>query len=888
MGCSGGEDADRINLFQKGEAMSRPWIYALGASTIALVMATADAQAFDDATADEASRLRAGALGEIVVTARKVEENLQDIPLSITAFGAEQIERDALRTVDDVARMMAGITFDIGGFPNDTRPAMRGMQAERGRPSVAILLDGQDLSGENLSIAGGTSAINTGLFDLERIEVVRGPQATLYGRNAFAGAINYVTREPSFNFGARISGEIATDDHYVISGSVTGPLVADKLAFRANVNWRDFGGYYRHPVNGGALGAVEQQGFAASMLFTPTEELKVIARYQYQEEEASDNPTAFVGANVRLPVPGGRFTAGPPGSPSQACPPSLTGLPAAAVAACTRGTLVGRIDADISDVQTSLNPITGQPPFGMKMHQHLGSLDASWDTEIGVFSYRFGFQRNESDIEQDGDFSSFPAPPGMVLSINAMQRLFYTNEHVDNEFRWQHQLGRFSWIGGIQWFTETSKLTNSSQFWLRGGTASPLAGPRFRLSTAPLASPTFPVQISRKTDYIGLFAGASVEVIDGLKVSVDVRYNEDEIDYVVSGWRRQDVSLSRLTPTCIPGFPNGATFSPTAPATSPPPGVVVACEQSGRVSENAWTPRATIEYKWTDDLLTYASYAKGFKPGGFNTNEIVTLNDQRYSKETVEAWEVGIKSTWLGGRLVLNADAYWNDYTDQQIGVQQSLPGAGGQVVTTAGIVNAGKVKIKGFEFEGQWQPVDALTLGMSYAYTDATFKEYIQGPAPGSPAAAFAACGVPSNQTSSDQNRAEAGNLCGDFSGSRVGKNPKHSLNVNAAVRLPLGETGGDWLIELGGLYRSKRFTDESNLAWLPSYWLWNAKAGVEFANWQVIGYVDNLFDSKKITSAQRNVDFGNPEGFAPGRAFIAYLPRPQQFGLRATLKFQ
>ena len=245
------------------------------------------------------------ARAEILVTARRREESVQDIPLSVSAFSAVQIERESLRRVEDLTRLTAGLTFDIGGFPNDTRPALRGMQAERGRPSVAVLLDGQDLSGENLSIAGGSAALRMGLIDLERIEVVKGPQATLYGRNAFAGAINYISKKPEFEFGGQVTGEMGTGNLFGVTGSITGPIAPGILAFRVNGNIRDFGGYYRNPVNGGQLGAEHNEGVAGSLLFTPTSGLKIIGRIQYSKDSASDNPTAYIGANTRLQTPGG-------------------------------------------------------------------------------------------------------------------------------------------------------------------------------------------------------------------------------------------------------------------------------------------------------------------------------------------------------------------------------------------------------------------------------------------------------------------------------------------------------------------------------------------------------------------------------------------------------
>ena len=825
--------------------------------------------------------------GGIIVTARLRAESIQDVPLAINAFDEAKIDREGLARIDDLTRVSAGLTFDIGGFPNDTRPAIRGMQAERGRPSVAVLLDGQDLSGENLSIAGGSSSLQTDLFDLERIEIVKGPQATLYGRNAFAGAINYITKAPSFDYGAKITGEIAEGGLVRVAGSVTGQIIPDFLAIRLNAAVKDFDGYYTNPVNGGPLGAEHSEGYAGTLLFTPASNIKITARVQKSKARMSDNPTAFIFSNVRLPVPGGRFTPpGPPGTPSSPCPASLTGLPASTVTSCTRGTFVGGISAGESNVQMSLNPLTGKPPFGMRVNTTLSTVNSEWDTgSFGTFHYNFGYLRDHSLIEQDGDFTSTAAPPGMVLSISALQSLEYRNKHTDHTLYWTFETGKLDLLLGVQKFKETSGLRNASQFYLRSAT-SPLAGPPFRLRTAPVNDPAFPVIVGRKTDYTGYFGSFSFEVVDGFKLSGEIRHNKDKIDYTATGQRRQDVSLSNLTPVCLPGFAQGATFVPASPATSPPPGTVVACPIATTIRDSRWTPRLTAEYKVNDDILTYVSWAKGFKPGGVNTNEVVTFVNQSYRPETVETYEVGIKSSWLNRRLTLNLDAYRNRYKDQQIGVQLSSAGAGGAIVTTAGIVNAASVKIWGIEADMSWRVAGPLTLGINYAYTDAYYGSYVQGPPPGSLAADFTACGVPNGQTSSDQNRAEAGNICANFSGKAVGKSPKHAVNLSALFSQDFG-TNNNWFIETNALYRSGRFTDESNLATLPSYWVAGAKVGVAFGNYSLTAYVDNLFDSRKIRSAQRLVDFGNPEGFAPGRGFIAYLPQPRTFGVRLGAEF-
>lgn len=819
----------------------------------------------------------------IVVTARKRAEVVQDIPLAISVFDTEAVQREGLRQVEDIGRRVPGLTFDFGGFLNDNRPAIRGMQAERGRPSVAVLLNNQDLSGESLSIAGGGASLNAALFDLDRIEVVKGPQATLYGRNAFGGAINYITKTPDFDLGGRVSGEVGNGGVWVAEGAVNVPIIDDKVALRVFGGIKNRDGFYTNPVNNTRVGSMRSEGFGGSLLLKPHEDVRIVARYTHSDERLGEQALAFLGSNARLPAPGARFSAGPPGSPTLPCPDNVASLPPAAQTACTRGTVVGRITAGESDIQLGNDPFTGQAFAGLRLNQDIVSLTIAWEGDWGSLDYRMGFLDNSSRIQQDGDYSSFPAPPGPVLSISALQDLNYKNRVWDHELRFRRTFGDVDVLIGAQRFSETAELVNAAQFWLRSPT-SPLAGPPFRLSTAPSAKFAFPVENSRHTDYYGVYGGLSWTVSDSLKLSAEARWNKDEITYEISGWRSQDVTLSRLTPVCLPGFSNGATFNPMAPtAPAPPPGIVAACPQTGVLKSEKVTPRLTGEWRANDDILVYATWSQGFKPGGFNTNEIVELKDQLYRPERVTAYELGVKSSLFDRRVTANFSAYFNDYTDQQIGVQNTLPSPTGQLVTTAGILNAGNVEIYGFEADLEWRVNSNIRLDLNYGYTHAKLEEFVQGPPPGS----TVSCGTRPGQTSSDQNRAEAGNICGDFSGNFVGRTPKHALNMGAEYRGQLGAGRDSWFVSANALYRSERFVDEANLATLPSYWRVGLRAGVDLGGLSVTGYIDNLFDNRNIETAQRNIDFGRPEGFAPGRSVLAYLPNPRTFGIRAGYRF-
>ncbi len=793
-------------------------------------------------------------IDEIIVTVRKIDERAQDVPLSIVVYDSVRIERERLLRTEDVARLTPGVTFDRGAFPNDTRPAMRGMQNERGRPSVAVLVDGHDLSGSNLALPGGSGTLNLALHDLERIEIVKGPQSTLYGRNAFGGAINYITRAPEFEFGGRAGIDIGNDGRREVTGSLTGPLVGDTLAFRLNVAHLESDGHYTNPVNGGPLGAEEATGVALGLRFEPTATFSLTTRYQYIDRDESDNPTAFIPSNTRLPVPGTELT---------------------------RATFTGPIRAGVEDVQMGLDPITGEPPAGMAMRQHIGSWEMDWATELGTFVYMGAWLQNDTVINQDGDFTDFPVTDPFAFAISAYQSLDYTTRHLNHELRWTHVTGPFNWIAGVQKFDETAELVNDSQYWLRNPDSF-LGGPPFFLATQPLQDVEFPVFTQRRTDYLGVFAGVNRDLGERFRVSLQARWNRDEVDYFTSGWGLEDITLMRVAPGCDPTLPQQAPLEP---------GVINACPQTATHSSRQVTPRATVEYRVSDQVLVYVSHARGFKPGGYETLEITNFEGRQFRPEKLKAYEAGIKSSWLDNRLVVNADVYFNDYTDQQIGVQQIDLNTG---FATSRITNAGKVEVLGLELVANWRATDNTTVGLAYAWTDAEFKEFIQGP--GAPPAdlpleealaVFAACGVPPGQTSSPIVRVEAGNACGDFSGNRVAKSPRHALNANVFHRRPLGASGNHVFMQASTAYRSRRYVDESNLTWLPGYMLVDLQAGVESDRWTLTAYVDNVFDNDRIITAQRNVDFGRPDGFAPSRAFNAYLPAPRLYGLRFALNF-
>jgi outer membrane receptor protein involved in Fe transport len=231
---------------------------------------------------------------EIVVVARKVTENLQEVPLAITALGEDDINRQGIRSLSDITQQDPSVQFDEGFSPSDTRVTIRGLSPTRGRPNVATLIDGIDVGSEGVSNPGGSTLINPRLLDIAQIEIVKGPQSALYGRSAFAGAIQYITKDPADYLSGAVSVDANDQEDKEIKGSVSIPLT-DTLGMMANGYVWDNRGYYRNAVTGGYVGGGEGAGAALTFKWVPTDVIDLKLRIEYTDDESQ--PIAQVGLN---------------------------------------------------------------------------------------------------------------------------------------------------------------------------------------------------------------------------------------------------------------------------------------------------------------------------------------------------------------------------------------------------------------------------------------------------------------------------------------------------------------------------------------------------------------------------------------------------------------
>jgi iron complex outermembrane recepter protein len=806
----------------------------------------------------------------IIVTARKREERAQDIPLSIGVISAADVEGKRINEIDRVANLTPGLTFDVGLVPTDTRVSIRGLQAVRGRPNVAILVDGIDTSSENFGVAGGGILANLRLVDVERVEIVKGPQNVLYGRSAFAGAINYITKRPSETFEASASGEIGSFDVRQIKGSISGPLT-DTLSARLNGVYYSKGGEYTNPVTGGDLNAGESRGAALGLLWRPTDNFSGYLRLQYSKEEYSERAAVLIrSAN---PQTGAVRTEDqavllPDRRPTAPFPINVYAI---------TGDLSQTETYRNRDIQISGDPNKGGGAYdGSDIEIFRASFAANWKTDFGDFDFLAGYTDNTSIFNEDFDHTDYSLLPNTgipgyaaggpfstlaifrgqfgwplpFLPAYGLSGEFDTTVNIEQnsqEIRWTKDFGRVrATLDGLRWH-ENAEYLDRSLFWLRRGGNTTLGaflsfaqgGSGFHLATPPLTSAT-PQRITRETDSFSIAAQISIDVTDKLSIDLEGRSIRDEIVYTGLNFDPFLVNTYGIRPG---GFVK----------TDPP------------VESTKFTPRVNIGYKFRDGLLAYASYAQGTKPGGIDTtDQNGNVNDGRFLPEQVTTYELGVKYVSPTRRFTTNVAYFDNIYSDQQIGIIETV-----NRVSQSRTVNIGESVAKGFEVEANWNALAGLYLRAGYTFTDATYTDYI-----------LPKCGPVDSAETNTPN-------C-NFTGKRVPLTPEHKLTLGGRYERNLSN-GAVAAIEVDTRYESLRYLSTSNLGWFPEYWQTDLRLAYEGDVWSAEFFVNNLFSDDSPRTGTSSVDYGyfdlNTNQLP--RGFLVALPPKQTGGLRITHKW-
>ena len=644
----------------QGRVMMTRTLWAMLAGSVALAPLAAQAQSAAAAPAESAAAQPDEGIADIVVTAERRATSVQDTPLAVSAVSGDNLRGREINTLENLAPSLPNVNFGKNvGF---ARVAIRGVgldttvAGQEGR--VAVHTDGVYISRPSAAISS--------FFDVDRVEVVRGPQGTLYGRNATGGAINVITNDPKQEFGgyARLTagnyGLVASE------GAITGP-VSDTLSARFAYTITRRGGYGKNLLDGSDIDDDKEMAIRGKLRFAPTANFDITLAADYFQQDDNAFVYHFLGRGSPTVVPFGTV-------------------------------LGGRVAANPRDMYSETDQINTRRFYGFSA---IANLDLGAATLTSITAYR----SSKLDYQSDAD------------GTDALVSRFQIQEDADQfsqELRLGGTAGRLKWVVGAYYFSEDIFANNA-----------------FR----PMRRLVGPTPLAQGVDYRGdmttrayaVFGQADYELVDRLSITVGARYSSE----------RKGIDSRGVVDFVTP-------YNATRPLNYNQ-------FQDDSVRQSSFTPRLGVQFKPNDDVMLYATYAKGFKSGGYAVTSIAPP----LRPEKLTDYEGGIKAEWFDRRLRTNLSAFYYDYADLQV---QKIDGA------AAIPLNAAQATVKGVELEFVAKPVSALELSGNISYLDATFDSFVTG----------------------DTARPALGNI--DLAGNRLQQAPKYTVNLAAAYRVPVG----------------------------------------------------------------------------------------------------
>lgn len=724
---------------------------------------------------------------EIIVTAQRRQENLQAVPIAVSAMNTEFLKEHEVRSLQDLSGAVPGLvtTNSVGGGLAPL--SIRGVGGVNGGANtfndepVAVYLDGVYI--------GRLSFSTSDLLDVESIQVLRGPQGTLFGRNATAGAVLVTSAAPTKTAEAMVQGSVTDLHEHKISAMASGPLISDMLLARVAFGYSKGKGYTRNTATGGRLNGSEATSVRGRLRAMPNDQLTLDAIVDYQTQD-----TTYGGIQVAN-------IAVSPTSPF-AVRPGFQDL----IESDGFG-----LDSPVLSKQDALTlTFTGNYDFGS------AQLDS-------ISSYR----EFKASGDQDSDGTPAHALENRINSKNSQ----YTQEiRLSSDAK-----RRLSWILGAYYIHERNAV-NPLEIRNYVGLFGLGLNPKF--------------VSGQKLDSWAAFADATFNVSDRLSVTGGLRYTYEKKNFHV---RSQNLILNGGT---IPNIPAaGPLAGVTLPAGTPfPPGSPAFTSFADKATFKNVTPRFVVNYRPTDDMMVYASFSKGFKSGGFNAFGL----SPAFEPEKITAYEAGLKSEWLDGRVRANVAAFFYDYSNLQVRI--GVPTGG------LDIQNAAQAEVKGGEFELTIRPVNALRLAANLAYLDGKFTK---GTLPAIPLAARFPYGAPVSLAPQD------------VSGNLMSRAPEWQMYLAADYDLDLNSLGklklhADWR------HQTKVFfleVNQSSTAFQGKAWSsLGASATLSFGdgNYDIMVFGRNLTDGRYVTQVTQYGSFP-----------VAAISEPRKYGIQLTARF-
>ncbi|MDR7101138.1 TonB-dependent receptor domain-containing protein [Croceicoccus sp. BE223] len=809
---------------------------------------------------------------EIVVTARKRDESVQDVPITITALTAENLTERSINSLADLGNSTPGVAINSISGGNVQTIYIRGLAPANTtndlnvEANVGVFIDGiYQTSRNTLDIIS--------VLDIGQIEVAKGPQSALFGRSTFAGALAVSTGRPTDELTGSVSGTVGTDEDYRLKGFISAPL-GETLSARVAAGYVSYDGWAKNEANpDDNLGGYEKYAVSAALEFEPSENFRALLSGFVTHSEAEPSAVARIPLNIlncgnnnvlycgELPYPDQFSVSDIPDTVAKNRQLSLLlegrmgGVKVTSVTGFTRSSVEGYADYDLSGTGTTFGVCTA------------GSACLSFSPFVGA-----------------------PVPYSSLAQVNLTTQNRERVKTFSQEIRVQSDYeSPFQWMFGANYFDSkvplaalgigtsyagrqaTDRLVQVTQF----GTPAATGTGSYDFTANPflVSSPDeyrFSTYTVARTKNFSMFAGIGLE-LGALRVNAEGRYNIE---------RKLAQTHSVSNPLSQPGVNQPITSFDTPDDAAFP----VVSPQYAKTYES-FSPRLTVDYHVTPDIMVYASAAKGLRAGGFNTQNPVSttgilLDEVSYDEETNWTYEVGFKSELLDRRLQLNAAAFYTDWKNAQVSAFTANPTAS----NPARIVqNTGSIEVWGVEASAELRATDFLTVGGSYIYTDPQFQEgsYDGSTVSQCVTAGAAAPGCPPVTTVTLANGGTR--VVPSLEGLRPQRSVKNQWNAHATVSVPVSN---DW--DLTGRvdvnYSGPAYSNLINVTSFGKRTLTNARLTLANDMYSVALWATNLFDEKYVANSINQPRAGFPFVYTLNEI---YAGEARRVGVTATVNF-